>query len=97
MNERIEKELKTIDENKRRAVNALREIADKIERGTAVLYTVSEGVEFEPTSLMYAPLSDRCFAQGNRASTTCTRSIVLTYGEIVSPYITCKLEDFTRG
>lgn len=41
MNERIEKELKTIEENKMRAVNALRELAFRIEADDVRLSRIS--------------------------------------------------------
>ena len=86
-------EQSTIDENKRRAVSVLREIADKIERGDAVLYTVSAGVEPEYDLIQHHPIGAR---SGTRSASSYVRTLKVIYSERASPVVTCKWEDFTR-
>lgn len=84
----------TIDENKRRAVNALRELADKIERGAAALYTVKAGVEPEYDLIQHHPIGTRA---DTRSVSRYVRTLSIIYSERASPMVTCKLEDFTGG
>ena len=86
-------EQSTIDENKRRAVNVLREVADKIERGDVALLSVGAGSLPEYDTFEHIPLNSR----KRQTPSSYVRILEVSYSERASPFITCKLEDFTQG
>jgi hypothetical protein len=85
-------QLNQIRENVKLTVKALRDIADGLEKGDARLLTVTANIEPEYPTVEHLPIG----SGKRRIPLHYVRTLTVTYSESASPFVTCKLEDFTR-